>query len=245
MRPAALDAGVRDRKIKSVSRRGKYIRIHLDNSAEILVHLKMSGRLQIANSTDEPNPHAHIVFGLDKQEELRFHDPRKFGRIYLLPDTSAILGRLGPEPLEESFDLACFRERLAGRRARLKPMLLDQRIVAGLGNIYVDETLWTAKLHPLQTVDTLSDADISRLHLAIPYGTEQGCRSTRNKFSTAGYRDLTGNLGEMQGSLAVFRRHGQACPRCGTEIERLLVAQRGTHICRKCQPLPHRLQQSG
>ncbi len=223
--------------VVAVGRRGKYLCFELDRDW-LLVHLKMSGRLEIVAATQPPNPHAHTVFGLDGGDELRFHDPRKFGRVYVVADPVEVTGRLGPEPLDDAFTAAAFAARLAGRRGRLKPLLLDQAFVAGIGNIYADEALFAARLHPLRRADTLSDAEVTRLHAAIRDVLARGVALRGTSFSTGGYRDLTGNLGEMQGTLAVFRRTGQACPACGALIERRVVGGRSTHLCPACQPPP-------
>lgn len=235
--PSELDERVRGQTVASVGRRGKYITLRLTDDW-LLVHLKMSGRMQIVPASDPPNPHAHVVFGLDAGEELRFHNPRKFGRVYLLADPDEVLGELGPEPLDEAFTAAVLADRIGQRRGRIKPLLLDQRFLAGLGNIYVDESLWRARLHPLRTADTLDQAHIASLHAAIREVLERAVAARGTSLSDAGYRDLTGNLGEMQGTLAVFGREGEPCPRCSTPVTRLVVAGRGTHVCPICQPPP-------
>jgi len=189
-------------------------------------------------ASEAANPHAHVVFALDRGDELRFHDPRKFGRIHLRADPEALLGPLGPEPLDAEFTLAVFAGRLAGRRGRLKPLLLDQRVVAGLGNIYVDEALWTAGLHPLRSAADLDAADLERLHAAIVDVLGRAVALRGSSLSAGGFRDLSGNYGEMQGTLSVFRRTGLPCPRCEAPIVRLVVGMRGTHVCPSCQPPP-------
>ena len=234
--PNDLDARVRNQVFESVGRRGKYLVLTLSHD-HLLVHLKMSGRLIIAPAESPKDPHAHVVFSLEDADELRFRDPRKFGRVYLLSDTSPILGRLGPEPLDDSFTAAVFRNRMVGRRGRLKPLLLDQTFLAGLGNIYVDESLWEARLHPLRTADTLSRTEQDRLHEAIRGVLAKAVELRGSSLSDAGYRDLTGNMGEMQGTLNVFQRSGEPCPRCGAAIQRMVVGQRGTHVCSECQRL--------
>ncbi len=236
--PAELDRGLAGRQVRGVRRRGKYIVLDLAPPGLLVVHLKMSGRLQLVPAAEAPNPHAHVVFTMDRGEELRFHDPRKFGRVWLLEDEAALLGRLGPEPLEPAFSVAVLAARLKGRRQRLKPLLLDQQTLAGLGNIYVDEALFSAGLHPLRRADSLSAAELSDLHRAIREVLAAGVAARGTSFSTGGYRDLTGNMGEMQGSLQVFRRGGQPCPRCGRAIRRLVVGGRSTHVCEACQPPP-------
>ncbi|MEO8083678.1 MAG: bifunctional DNA-formamidopyrimidine glycosylase/DNA-(apurinic or apyrimidinic site) lyase [Ardenticatenales bacterium] len=231
---AEMDARVRGQRIVAVGRRGKYICVELTDDW-LIIHLKMSGRLQIAPAASPPNRHAHTVFALDGGDELRFHDSRKFGRVYLVANPADVTGRLGPEPLDDAFTLAAFAARIGQRRGRLKPLLLDQTFVAGLGNIYADEALFAAGLHPLRTADTLTDAEVGRLHGAIRDVLAKGVALRGTSFSAGGYRDLTGNLGEMQGTLAVFRRTGQPCPRCSTPIERLVVGGRSTHVCPRCQ----------
>jgi formamidopyrimidine-DNA glycosylase len=230
-----LDGRIRGQVVEAVGRRGKYLVLRL-TADHLLVHLKMSGRLQIVPAETARNPHAHLVFGMDGGDELRFHDPRKFGRIYLLADVEPVLGPLGPEPLGADFTADLFGKMIAGRRGRLKPLLLDQRFLVGLGNIYVDESLWEARLHPLRSADSLSEDEILRLHAAIRGVLGRAVEARGTSFSTAGYRDLSGNMGEMQGSLAVFRRTGEPCPRCGRPIERMVVGQRSTHFCPGCQP---------
>lgn len=232
-----VDGRIRGQVVESVGRRGKYLVLRLTDD-HLLVHLKMSGRLQVRAAGSPRNPHAHVVFGLDGGDELRFHDPRKFGRIYLLADAGEVLGPLGPEPLEAGFTADLFGEMIAGRRGRLKPLLLDQRFLVGLGNIYVDESLWEARLHPLRSADSLRGDEILRLHAAIRGVLGRAVVARGTSFSTAGYRDLSGNMGEMQGSLAVFRRTGEPCTVCSTRIERLVVGQRSTHVCPRCQPRP-------
>lgn len=232
-----LTARLSGQAIVAVGRRGKYLCLELDRGW-LIIHLKMSGRLEIAPADRPPNPHAHTVFALDGGDELRFHDPRKFGRVYVVADPADVTGALGPEPLDDAFTAAAFAARLAGRRGRLKPLLLDQSFVAGLGNIYTDEALFAARLHPLRRADTLAPTEIARLHAAIRDVLARGVALRGTSFSTGGYRDLTGNLGEMQGTLAVFRRTAQPCPACGTPIVRLVVGGRSTHVCPACQPAP-------
>jgi len=235
--PAEFARRIAAQRVAGVSRRGKYLLLALPRDT-LVVHLKMSGRLILAAAAEPPDRHAHVVLALDGGDELRFRDPRKFGRVYLLERTEALLGPLGPEPLEPAFTAAALARRLAGRRARLKPLLLDQRFVAGLGNIYADESLWAAGLHPLRVAGTLSAGEAATLQRSIRHVLERAVAARGSSLSDGGYRDLTGNPGEMQGSLAVYGRSGAPCPRCGTAVRRLLVAGRGTHLCPRCQPAP-------
>lgn len=249
--PATLGPRLAGQQVAYVSRRGKYLVMRLSTDW-LIVHLKMSGRLTIRAEEAAPDPHAHVVFSMDRGEELRFHDPRKFGRVYLVADPRPLLGRLGPEPLaglssdrlvEEGLAPVLHVEewlaRIAGRRGGLKALLLDQTFVAGLGNIYVDETLFAARIHPLQPAHHLDAGAARRLFDAMQRVVKQGVDARGTSLSAGGYRDLTGNYGEMQGSLAVFRRAGQPCPACGRAIDRMVVAGRGTHVCSHCQSIQH------
>ncbi len=235
--PKELRERLQGQSVRSVTRRGKYIVFELCRDY-LLVHLKMSGRLQLVPATMPPNSHAHVVFQLVGGDELRFHNPRKFGRVFLLADPAPILSKLGPEPLDEKFTIELFGTLIAGRRGRVKPLLLNQTFVAGLGNIYTDESLWKARIHPLRTADTLSLSETEALHGAIRTVLARAVRLRGTTLTEGGYRDLTGNRGEMQGTLSVYGRTGEACPRCGAEVVRLVVGGRGTHVCLGCQPPP-------
>jgi len=177
------------------------------------------------------------VLVLADNRQVHFHDTRKFGRFRLVDDPTLHLAALGPEPLENAFTPAVLRRQLAGKRRMIKPLLLDQTCVAGIGNIYADESLWLARIHPTRRADTLTQPEIVRLHGAIravltkavaAEGTTLGHGAT-NFYSVAGRR------GRNADALQVFRRTGEPCPRCGHVITRLVVGQRGTHVCPKCQ----------
>ncbi len=216
--------------ILDVRRRGKYIIFELTDDT-LLVHLKMSGRLDVVPADTPADPYARVVFELDNGEEMRFHDPRKFGRVYLVADVAQVTGPLGPEPLTPEFTAETLAARLAGRRGRLKPLLLDQTFLAGLGNIYTDEALHRAGLHPLRHADTLTTDDIAQLHAAIREVLMQGVANRGTNL------DWAYTQGTNQNALRVFHRHGQPCLTCGTFIERIVLGQRGTHFCPRCQPL--------
>lgn len=228
---------VHDRLVTSLERRGKYIVIRLDHDESLVVHLRMTGRLTLGAATDEADAHTHVVFQLVDGGQLFFNDTRKFGRIWLLSnaDLEALFAHLGPEPLEEAFTRATFHFLLRHRKGRLKPLLLDQSLVAGLGNIYVDEALWTARLHPLRTVLSLTDDDVDRLYDAIRSVLTEAVHRRGTSFSD--YRDAWGETGSNQDFLHVYSRIGVPCTRCGTPIEKTVVAQRGTHFCPHCQLL--------
>jgi formamidopyrimidine-DNA glycosylase len=236
--PEVLRQTVVGRRVVRVGRRGKYIVVDLDEGARVLIHLRMTGKLRFGDAGTPLGPHDHVSFTLGDDRRLIYNDTRRFGRI--LPCGGADpLAPLGPEPLESAFTPACLARRLAGRRRQIKPLLLDQTVVAGLGNIYVDEALWAARIHPGTPAARLGPAELRRLHRAIRHvlsvavanqGTTLG-RGQTNFYSVAGRR------GRHADRLKVFRRDGQPCPRCGTTLARAVVAQRGTHFCPACQRL--------
>lgn len=228
--PEQLGPRISGQRIERVGRRGKYLMFTLSDDV-LLVHLKMTGSLDVFSADSPPDIHDRVIFDLDAGEQLRFHDPRKFGRVYLVADPAQVTGLLGPEPLEESFYLDLFQARLGQRRGRLKSLLLDQTFVAGLGNIYTDEALHLAGLHPLRGADTLTLEEQRRLYEAIRAVLAQGIANHGTNL------DWAYPHGSNQEALQVFQRHGQTCPTCGTIIERIIVGQRGTHFCPCCQPL--------
>ncbi len=229
--------GLRGRRVDGVGRRGKFLVLGLDNGRTLLIHLRMTGHMFFAPADEPGHGHEHVVLGLDDGRELRFRDTRKFGRWWLVSDPATILAHLGPEPLDPAFKVSDFTGRLAQRRGMLKPLLLNQSFIAGLGNIYVDEALWDAGLHPERRAETLEDDDRRRLYRAIRKALHRGIRSmgtTLGRGLTT-FRSVWGRRGTNRAKLMVFRRTGQPCPRCGTAIERLMVGQRSTHICSHCQ----------
>lgn len=227
------------RTITGTGRRGKYLLLPLDDGATLVVHLRMTGRLR-QQAADEPaHHHLRARLALDDGTELRFEDQRKFGRLYLAEhdaDLAAVLTNIGPEPLDAAFTAPAFAQRLQGRHTRLKALLLDQRFVAGLGNIYVDEALFRARLHPLRTSDSLTEDETMRLHRGIVDALEQGIRNRGTTLSD--YRDAWGSAGLNQEQLLVFRRNGRPCPACGATLEKVRLVGRGTHYCPSCQTAP-------
>lgn len=238
--PQQMIERINGQTIQSVTRRAKYIMVRLDKDT-LLVHLKMTGRLYVrpAEQGDVSDSHLRVRFPLDNQTELRFSDPRKFGRVFLTADPAEILSDLGPEPLEDAFTLKVFESRLEGRKSAMKRLLLDQSFVAGIGNIYADEALHIAKIHPLRTADTLSKAEIKRLHSAIRTALADGVRY--QGASVNWYRKADGTRGEQQNHLRVYhdprQEKDKRCPECGTPVTVIRVGQRGTHFCPKCQKL--------
>jgi formamidopyrimidine-DNA glycosylase len=245
--PGAIDAlsaavfrrRLTGRDILAIFRRAKFIVWQLDDGTHMLVHLRMTGRFRWAAPRSRYAKHEHIALRLDDGRQLRFHDTRKFGRFYLPADPDARLAHLGPEPLDSEFSARRLKQLLDGRRRQLKPLLLDQRFIAGLGNIYVDEALWDAGLHPLRTADSLDSDEVCRLHRAIRKVLRQGLKNLGTTLGTGAttFYSLAQNRGRNRDELNVFRRTGEPCPRCRQPIERLIVGQRSTHICAACQAL--------
>jgi formamidopyrimidine-DNA glycosylase len=201
------------------------------------MHLRMSGRLHWLSRKTRRRTHEHVIFEFDNGRQLRFHDTRKFGRIYLVQNPEAVLGSLGPEPLTRKFTAAALAERLLPRKRLLKPLLLDQTVIAGLGNIYVDEALWEAGLHPCRLSSSLNPEEIKSLHRAIPRVLRRGLKNLGTSLGTGkpNFYSVGRRRGHNRDELKVFRRTGLPCPRCKTPIQRIVVGQRSTHVCPVCQ----------
>ncbi len=221
------------RTITAISRRAKYLVFSLTDDETLIIHLKMSGRLLVVDRDEPADKHVHTVFGLDNGQELRFWDQRKFGRVYLVRDPQQVLSGLGPEPLAADFTVERLAERLHGRRRVLKPLLLDQTFVAGIGNIYADESLFYARLHPRRTADSLKEPEVSALYAAIQKSLNLGIE--REGASIDLYVKPDGSKGDMQNAVAVFRRTGQPCLQCGSPVQRIILGGRSTHFCPNCQ----------
>lgn len=219
--------------VEAIQRRAKYLVFSLTQGETLIIHLKMSGHLAVVAADKPTDKHVHTVFELDNGQELRFRDIRKFGRVYLVHDPAQILGKLGPEPLESNFTPAVLQERLNGRTRAIKPLLLDQQIVAGIGNIYADESLFYAKIRPTRPANTLSQNDFQALHGAIQKVLRLGIE--REGASIELYVKPDGSKGDMQNAVAVFRRTGHSCYTCGQPIERIVLGGRSTHFCPHCQ----------
>lgn len=234
--PAEFQRRLTGQQVVGVGRRGKFIRLHLIRDT-LLIHLRMSGDLRVGPGWDEsgrpiaPATHDRLIFHFEDGLRLVFNDPRKFGRVWLTADPEAVLAELGPEPLAPDFTPEDLYQLLQRRQRRLKPLLLDQTFLAGLGNIYTDEALHVARLHPERLSHQLSREESRRLWSAIRQVLEEGIR--RNGASI----DWVYRGGSFQNAFRVYQRTGQPCPVCGHPIERLLIGQRGTHICPACQPL--------
>ena len=224
--------------IQQILRRGKYIVIHLSHGKTLLIHLRMTGRLNWEPAGKARNKHEHVILRVKGKGELRFQDTRKFGRITMTSTPETVLGKLGPEPLTRAFTAFRFGGMLHSRSRAVKPLLLDQKFIAGLGNIYVDESLWKAGIHPLRLSGSLSETEVGRLHRAIRHVLKKGLRNLGTTLGSGegNFYSVAGRRGRNADELYVFRRTGESCPRCGTRIERIIVAQRSSHICPQCQP---------
>jgi formamidopyrimidine-DNA glycosylase len=244
--PERFTAAVVGRTIMGTSRRAKLVVLDLDDGSAITIHLKMTGQLFVVPSGLPEDPYTRQVIELADGRELRFRDIRKFGRIGLARrdgpagDLRGELGGaksfkgFGPEPLDPAFTARIFRAGLRARRGRLKPLLLDQSFIAGIGNIYADEALWAARLHPLRSAGTLRPADEGRLYQAIRRILAEAVE--RRGSSIDDYTAPDGD-GSMQEHLFVYQRAGEPCPRCGRPIRRIVVGGRATHFCSSCQRL--------
>jgi formamidopyrimidine-DNA glycosylase len=243
----AFAAAVRGRRIESVGRRAKLLVVELSGGVALTIHLKMTGQLFVMPAGAPEDPYIRLVLAFADGRELRFRDIRKFGRVGFYerdaatgelvnePGGSAVFAGHGPEPLDPAFSLAAFRRRLRARKARLKPLLLDQAFIAGIGNIYADEALWAARLHPLRSAAALRPAHERRLYLAIRSILAEAIE--RRGSSIDDYTAPDGD-GEMQERLQVYQRTGEPCPRCGRPIRRIVIGARATHFCSWCQRLP-------
>jgi formamidopyrimidine-DNA glycosylase len=234
---AELNAGLGGLRVVTIDRRGKYLLIGFDEDAWLAIHRKMSGNLLLRPHDSPPEAHTHLEIGFDDGTLLRFVDARKFGRVYLFGSSGELSSfldeHLGPDSLVD-LNEELLVAKLRGRRGRIKSLLLDQAFVAGVGNLYADEALWEARLHPLRTADTLSEAEIKRLATAIRQVLVLGIERRGTTFSN--YRDADGSPGENQTFLNAYGRESQACPRCGQPISRIVIAQRSSHFCPTCQP---------
>jgi len=230
---------LKDRKFTAIRRRGKYLVFDIDNGNTLLLHLRMSGRLHLVAANTPRIKHEHVILSFTDGRHLRFHDPRKFGRLSLLKDPAPILDRLGPEPLAPGFTVMALGKLLKNRKRILKPLLLDQTFIAGLGNIYVDEALWEAKLHPCRLAFTLSNPEIKALRLAIPRVLKRGLKNLGTSLGSGetNFYSVASRQGRNKDQLNVFRRTDLPCPRCKAKVERIIVGQRSTHICPKCQKI--------
>lgn len=234
--PKRFKQQIRGLVVREVGRRAKFLKFILESprsrkgkTYNLLIHLRMSGDLLVKKGKIKPEKHDRLILTLSGRKTLVFNDTRKFGRIWLTENLEEVVGALGPEPLGVDFTPSWLYEALHARHRRLKPLLLDQTFLAGLGNIYTDEALHMAKLHPLTSSDTISSSQARALYRSIRAVLQEGIRRNGASIDWA-YRG-----GEFQNHFRVYDRQGQPCPTCGTPIQKIVVGQRGTHICPHCQ----------
>lgn len=226
---------IEGRQVIDVGRRGKFLLIHLDDGQTLVVHLRMTGSLAVVDGENSrlTDGHVRAWFPLAGGDALVFTDSRKFGRIWLVSAIDEVTGKLGPEPLAWDFTFEEFAHRLRRRRVAIKALLLDQTVVAGVGNIYADESLFRAGIHPLRKSSSLSDQEVERLYLSL----RQVLTEAIHKRGTLlrDYRTPYGADGYFRNELRVYGRADKPCPNCGTPIARIRVTQRSTHFCPLCQ----------
>lgn len=232
-------------RVSGIERMGKFICVKLDRNGSakdsergpnLMIHLGMTGQLKVVRAGDPVAPHTHVFFALDDGRELRYTDIRRFGRMAYVPESrlADFVGELGKEPLEINAEEFC--QRVGSRRARLKALLLDQRVLRGIGNIYADESLFRAKIHPARIAATLPRKKLLDLHRAVREVLSEAIRHRGS--SVSDYVDSDGNRGEFQLRHRVYQREGKPCYRCKSKIRRILVAGRSSHYCPRCQPPP-------
>jgi formamidopyrimidine-DNA glycosylase len=235
--PEALVERLRGATLGAAGRIGKFLLLPLDDGADTLViHLRMSGQLLLTSPEWPVARHTHAVLGLSDQRELRFVDPRTFGELFVAESPVAALAHLGPDPLSAGWSAAVLRQGLAGRTGRLKLLLMDQRFVAGIGNIYSDEALFEARLRFDRPAGSLDAGEVARLHRAVRSTLREAVAHRGSSLRDAQYVDLFGAPGAYQQRHRVYGREGEPCPRCGGPVRRISLGGRSTFLCETCQP---------
>ena len=236
--PLEVAAELEGERVARVERRGKYLIVRFESGRALLIHLRMTGSLRAFDTgVDEDDAHRRAVVRLDNGSDVAYRDVRRFGTWLLLEPGELdeyLAARLGEEPFDALFTAARLGARLHKRRAPIKAALLDQRTLAGMGNIYVDEALWRARIHPLRPAESLERNELRRLHTAIRAALEHGI--ARQGSTLRDYRLPDGAEGTMQREFKVYGRGGEPCDRCGTPIAKSRVGGRGTWFCPRCQP---------
>lgn len=235
--PEALAKAIKGKKIREIDRRAKLLLIHLDDpGTTIAIHLKMTGQLFVRKPTDSPDRFTHVIIELDNGEELRFNDLRKFGFMKVI-ENKAELGKLlsefGPEPFTPEFTFKTFKDIVTKSARSIKVVIMDQGKISGVGNIYADEALWRAKIHPETPAEGLDDQKLKKLFDAILFVLKEGIKDRGT--SVDQYLDVYSEKGNHAKNLKVFRQNGEPCPRCGRRIQKIKVGGRGTHFCPACQ----------
>lgn len=240
--PEVFAAMLAGHTFEGVARRGKFLRLLLDGLV-LVSHLRMEGRYGVFRSEDPVEKHTHVIFHFTDGTELRYKDVRQFGTMHLfLPGEeweNPPLNKLGLEPLDEDFTLERFRSVLAHRKGKIKSLLLNQFYVVGIGNIYADEALFAARIHPERTADSLTRPEWKRLHEAIIHVLQEAVKQGGSSIKS--YVNGQGEMGMFQQQLAAYGREDEPCVRCGKRIRKITVAGRGTHYCPNCQRRKKRL----
>jgi formamidopyrimidine-DNA glycosylase len=235
--PEVFIDSVAGQRITSIGRRGKYILIRLDGDLVLVVHLGMSGQLRLVDTSTPLANHTHAVFDLDAGRQLRYRDPRRFGRLLLGTEAALLIAKamppLGPEPIDPGFGADDMYQRFRRRKAKLKAILLDQSTIAGVGNIYADESLHRARLRPDRIAGSLSKKSVQRLHESLRVSLLAAVQNRGSSVDT--YRDAWGEVGGQQEKLLVYGRAGQPCFTCGRPLSLVRIAGRSSVFCRHCQ----------
>jgi formamidopyrimidine-DNA glycosylase len=220
-------------KITGVERRGKYLILGLTSGESLIIHLRMTGSLLLKPASAEPDKFTRAIIYLDKDASLHFDDVRKLGAMWLVGDKNTVVSKLGPEPLEADFTPQILAQRLNKRTAPIKALLCDQNFVAGIGNMYADEALFYARIHPLRSGKSLSGQEVERLHQAIRQVLRAAIGNKGASVDT--YFRPSGEIGTAHFQFRVAHRGGESCPVCGTPLERLPIRNRGSYFCPRCQ----------
>ncbi|MFN2340200.1 MAG: bifunctional DNA-formamidopyrimidine glycosylase/DNA-(apurinic or apyrimidinic site) lyase [Halanaerobium sp.] len=224
-------------KIEAINRRGKYIIIELSNDKNMVIHLRMTGKLLVKEVEEFRDKHTHVIFSLNDGQEIRFNNIRKFGRVYLIdknhPEQAGGLADLGPEPLSDELTVEDFKKLFENRRALMKSLLLNQHFIAGIGNIYADEILFRAGIRPDRTADTLTEAEKEAVYHKMREILKKGIIYGGTSFSD--YVNAFGEKGSFQEELRAHQREGEKCYECGSIIEKIKVSGRSTYFCPQCQ----------
>ena len=242
--PESLKKAVEGKKIRDFGRRAKLLLMHLsadkvgldDHETTIAMHLKLSGQFLLKKSTDLKDRFVRIIIQLDKGDELHFNDLRKFGFMKLIRDKAELdelLSEFGPEPLTKEFTLGAFKKIISKSSVKIKTIIMEQKRISGVGNIYADEALWYAKIHPERRADRLADKELKKLYESIIFVIKEGIADRGT--SVDQYIDIYSRQGRHAKNLKVFRLDKEPCPRCGKTIKKIRVGGRGTHFCPNCQ----------
>lgn len=239
LEPANIQSELKGKKITRIDRRGKYLIVHMTGDMAMVIHLRMTGQLVCCRPEEEKTKHTHVIIQLSDNLHLRFIDQRQFGKIQFVSkkelENVSGLKTLGVEPLSEEFTRDYFKKEIRSKRTKIKPLLLDQTFIAGIGNIYADEVLFRSMINPEKVASTLTPREVSRLHIAIKEVLNEGIENKGT--SIKDYIDGDGNKGSNQNNLRVYGRDGEPCLKCGKTIEKKTIGGRSSHYCPKCQKL--------